>query len=103
MAGLEGGRATTGDVPRSARQGVTDGELGGDLGDGGKPVALEASAEERDTRGFISMMTMRPSFGVDAELDVGTAGLDADLRSTAMEALRMIWYPCRSASGLARP
>jgi hypothetical protein len=26
----------------------------------GKPVALEASADERDTRGFISMMTMRP-------------------------------------------
>ncbi|CSI54026.1 Uncharacterised protein [Vibrio cholerae] len=30
----------------------------------GKPVAFEANAEERDTRGFISMITMRPSFGL---------------------------------------
>src|SRR4029453_5114503 len=30
----------------------------------GKPVALEASADERDTRGFISMTTMRPSAGL---------------------------------------
>ncbi len=29
----------------------------------GKPVALEASAEERDVRGLISMMTTRPVFG----------------------------------------
>jgi hypothetical protein len=29
----------------------------------GKPVALEASAEERETRGFISMTMRRPSSG----------------------------------------
>ena len=32
----------------------------------GKPVAFEASAEERETRGFISMMMRRPSFGFTA-------------------------------------
>ncbi|OPZ22739.1 MAG: hypothetical protein BWZ10_00287 [candidate division BRC1 bacterium ADurb.BinA364] len=29
----------------------------------GKPVAFEASAEERDVRGLISMTTTRPVFG----------------------------------------
>src|ERR1039457_3929218 len=32
----------------------------------GKPVALDASAELRDTRGFISMITMRPLAGLKA-------------------------------------
>jgi hypothetical protein len=44
----------------------------------GNPVALEARAEERDTRGFISITTRRPVRGVDGELDVGPAGLDPD-------------------------
>ena len=44
----------------------------------GKPVALQARAEERETRGFISMTVRRPVFGVDGELDVRAAGLDAD-------------------------
>ena len=30
----------------------------------GKPVALEANADERETRGFISMTIMRPSTGL---------------------------------------
>ena len=30
----------------------------------GKPVAFEASAEERDTRGFISMTTISPVAGL---------------------------------------
>ena len=30
----------------------------------GNPVAFEASAEERDVRGLISMITIRPSFGL---------------------------------------
>ena len=46
----------------------------------GKPVALEASAEEREVRGLISMTTTRPVFGIVRELDVGAAddldGLD---------------------------
>ena len=32
----------------------------------GNPVAFEASAEDRDTRGFISMTTIRPSAGCTA-------------------------------------
>jgi hypothetical protein len=32
----------------------------------GKPVALDASAEERETRGFISMTMTRPSSGLTA-------------------------------------
>ena len=32
----------------------------------GKPVALDARAEERDTRGFISMMMRRPVAGSTA-------------------------------------
>ncbi len=30
----------------------------------GNPVAFEANAEERDTRGFISMTIIRPSLGL---------------------------------------
>ena len=45
----------------------------------GKPVAFEASADERDTRGFISMTTSRPVSRVDRELDVAAAGVDPDL------------------------
>ena len=45
----------------------------------GKPVAFDASADERETRGFISMTMMRPSAGFDGELDVAAAGVDADL------------------------
>jgi len=29
----------------------------------GKPVAFDASADDRDTRGFISTTTIRPSTG----------------------------------------
>ena len=32
----------------------------------GKPVAFDASAEERETRGFISIMMRRPSLGFTA-------------------------------------
>ena len=32
----------------------------------GNPVAFEASADDRDTRGFISMMTMSPLVGSSA-------------------------------------
>ncbi len=43
----------------------------------GNPVALEASAEDRETRGFISMTMMRPLDGIDGELDVAAAGVHA--------------------------
>ena len=59
---LEAGGRDLGDVVVELVERVADGELGGDLGDG-KPVAFEASAEERETRGFISITTMRPVSG----------------------------------------
>ena len=75
---LEGGRRAARDVvgdlvergsrPRAARRSWRS----------GSPVAFEASAEERDTRGFISMTTISSVCRVDRELDVGAAGLDAD-------------------------
>ena len=43
----------------------------------GKPVALDARAEERLTRGFISMTMMRPGVRVHGELDVAAARVDA--------------------------
>jgi hypothetical protein len=58
----------------------------------GKPVAFEASAEERDTRGFISMTTMRPSAGIDANCTFEPPVSTPISRSTASEASRMIWY-----------
>ena len=45
----------------------------------GKPVAFEANALERLTRGFISITTIRPVLRIDGELDVRPARLHADL------------------------
>ncbi len=58
----------------------------------GKPVALEASAEERETRGFISMMIMRPLSGLTANCTFEPPVSTPISRSTARLALRMIWY-----------
>ncbi len=58
----------------------------------GKPVALEASAEERDTRGFISMITIRPSSGLIANWTFEPPVSTPISRSTAIEALRIRWY-----------
>ena len=44
----------------------------------GNPVALDASADERDTRGFISMTRRRAVSRAHCELDVGSPRLDAD-------------------------
>ena len=52
----------------------------------GKPVALEASAEDRDTRGFISITTMRPSFGFTANCTFEPPVSTPISRSTAIEA-----------------
>jgi len=41
-------------------------------------VAFEASADERETRGFISITRISPVSRLAGELDVGAAGLDAD-------------------------
>ena len=58
----------------------------------GKPVALDAKADERDTRGFISITTMRPSFGLIAHCTFEPPVSTPISRSTAMLPLRMIWY-----------
>jgi hypothetical protein len=58
----------------------------------GKPVALDASAELRDTRGFISMMTNLPSAGLTANCTFDPPVSTPISRSTAIEALRIIWY-----------
>ena len=58
----------------------------------GKPVAFEASADERETRGFISMTISRPSFGLTANCTLEPPVSTPISRSTAMLADRMIWY-----------
>ncbi len=58
----------------------------------GKPVALEASAEERDTRGFISITTIRPVAGSTANCTFDPPVSTPILRRQAIEASRMIWY-----------
>ena len=58
----------------------------------GKPVAFDASADERDTRGFISITTMRPSFGLTANCTFEPPVSTPISRSTSSAALRMIWY-----------
>ncbi len=57
----------------------------------GKPVAFDASAEERDTRGFISITTRRPSAGLTANCTFEPPVSTPISRSTAIEASRMIW------------
>ena len=58
----------------------------------GKPVALEARADERDTRGFISMTIMRPLVGSTANCTLEPPVSTPISRRTASEASRMIWY-----------
>ena len=55
-------------------------------------MAFEASAEERDTRGFISITTMRPSAGLRPNCTLEPPVSTPISRSTASEASRMIWY-----------
>ena len=58
----------------------------------GNPVALDASAEERETRGFISMMTSSPLSGLMANCTLEPPVSTPISRSTAIEASRRIWY-----------
>ena len=51
----------------------------------GKPVALEASADERETRGFISMTTIRPVAGSMANWTLEPPVSTPISRSTASE------------------
>ncbi len=58
----------------------------------GNPVAFDASADERDTRGFISITSNRPSCGETANCTFEPPVSTPILRSTAIEASRMRWY-----------
>ncbi len=58
----------------------------------GKPVAFEASAEERDTRGFISITTIRPSTGLMPNWMLEPPVSTPISRMIAREASRMSWY-----------
>ncbi len=58
----------------------------------GKPVALEASAEERETRGFISMTISRPSAGLTANCTFEPPVSTPISRRIAIEAQRISWY-----------
>ena len=55
-------------------------------------MALDASAEERLTRGFISITTMRPSAGLTANWTLEPPVSTPISRRTAIEAERMRWY-----------
>ncbi len=55
-------------------------------------MALEASAEERDTRGFISITTMRPSAGFTPNWMLEPPVSTPISRIIASEASRMRWY-----------
>jgi hypothetical protein len=58
----------------------------------GKPVALEARALERETRGFISMTIMRPVRGSIANWMLQPPVSTPTSRMTAMATSRMFWY-----------
>ena len=58
----------------------------------GKPVAFEARADDRLTRGFISMTTMWPSAGFTANCTLDPPVSTPTRRMTAKAASRMSWY-----------
>ena len=58
----------------------------------GKPVAFDASAEERLTRGFISITTSRPSSGCTANWMFEPPVSTPISRMIAIAASRMSWY-----------
>ncbi len=66
----------------------------------GKPVAFDARALDRDTRGFISITTSRPSAGFTANWMLQPPVSTPTSRSTAMPTSRMCWYS-RSVSVIA--
>ena len=66
----------------------------------GKPVALDASAEERDTRGFISITTIRPVRCSTANWMLQPPVSTPTARITAIATSRMCWYS-RSVSVIA--
>ena len=78
------------------RRGVADRQLRRDSSHG-KPVALEASAEDLETRGFISTTTIRPSAGLIANCTLAPPVLTPTALRIANAASR-IFIPDRKAS-----
>ena len=66
----------------------------------GKPVALEASALDRETRGFISMTISRPSLGSTANWMLQPPVSTPTSRRMSMPKSRITWYS-RSVSVIA--
>ena len=58
----------------------------------GNPVAFEARAEERETRGFISMTTIRPFSGLIANWTLEPPVSTPISRKHAIAAARIRWY-----------
>ena len=58
----------------------------------GKPVAFDASADDRETRGFISMTTRRPSSGLIANWMFEPPVSTPTRRMIRRAASRMRWY-----------
>ena len=58
----------------------------------GKPVALEARALERETRGFISMTTIRPVAGSSANCTLEPPVATPTACMTAKAPSRIRWY-----------
>src|SRR6478735_6040357 len=58
----------------------------------GKPVALDASADERETRGFISMTMMRPFSGSTANWMLQPPVSTPTARMMSMPMSRSFWY-----------
>ena len=58
----------------------------------GKPVALEASADERETRGFISITTRRPSLGLTANWMFEPPVSTPTSRMMRRASSRISWY-----------
>lgn len=58
----------------------------------GNPVAFEASAELRETRGFISMTIIRPSAGLIANWMLHPPVSTPTSRMTAIPTSRIRWY-----------
>jgi len=58
----------------------------------GKPVAFDASADDRDTRGFISITTWRPVCGSTANCTFDPPVSTPTRRMQAIDASRICWY-----------
>ena len=58
----------------------------------GKPVALDARADERDTLGFISTTSISPSSGFTANWMLQPPASTPISRIIAIAASRILWY-----------